>query len=141
MFDFYDIVHFSSIFYCEHSLFPRVKITKSSRLHDGVYRFRQFVSPGVLHVCASRHIQQLTRIVSQRLFAGSIHKFQLLPSFRCRVPLHPVLIDPGIRSVVGKAAFNMVHISAVRQFICRCRVTAKIHKLYHIRSRISIFTI
>ena len=54
-------------------MFPRVKIPKSRHLHDGVYRFRQFASPGVLHVCASCHIQQLTRIVSQRLFAGSIH--------------------------------------------------------------------
>ena len=95
-------------------MFPRVKIPKSRHLHDGVYRFRQFASPGVLHVCASCHIQQLTHIVSQRLFAGSIHKFQLLPSFRCRVPLPPVLIDPGIRTVIGKTAFNTIHIGAVR---------------------------
>ena len=72
---------------------------------------------------------------------NDIRHLNRLPSFRSRIPFRPVLVYPGIRSVIGKTAFNTVHIGSVGQFISCCRVAAEIHKLHHIRSRITRFTL
>ena len=51
---------------------------------------------------------QLSKAAAGRSGAGS------LSLFRSRIPFHPVLVYPGIRTVIGKTAFNTVHIGAVR---------------------------
>ena len=51
---------------------------------------------------------QLSKAAAGRSGAGS------LSLFRSRIPFHPVLVYPGIRTVIGKTAFNTIHIGAVR---------------------------